>query len=249
MDMLKAHAYAYEKNATYGGACGESPHKHDIKNILDTTGLHNILSLNCPPNETTTDDNEHNHVLYRGSVYETGSAKRLASEEWKKHVQSHLHFEANPNTTIIVVHVRRGDVTPCCYPSWYVPNAYFTAMIHKYSRMAKQQKYPATKVAVQIFSQADSFETFQPFHQYQLHLDSDIGQIRESILNADYFIGSKSEFSKVPAMFTRGEVAAERITKGLFQLQRSNNLLVSAQMVANIKEEREETKLESFLFL
>jgi hypothetical protein len=212
MDMLKAHAFAWERNATYGGACGESLHKHDIQNILDTTGLHNILSFACPPNVTARNDNHlQRHVLYQGSVYETGSAKRLASNSWKKDIQRHLLIDGttkSKNVTAVVVHIRRGDVTPCCYPAWYVPNAYFSAMIEKYSSLAKRQ-FPAKNVQIQIFSQKDSFESWSPFRQYQLHLDSDIGQVWKSILNADYFIGSKSEFSRVPAMFTRGKVVNE----------------------------------------
>jgi hypothetical protein len=238
MDMLKAHAFAWEKNAMYGGACGESLHKHDIQNILDSTSLHKILSFACPPNVTTRNDNHlQRHVLYQGSVYKTDSVKRMASKNWKKDVQRHLHIDdtiKSENVTAVVVHIRQGDVTPCCYPAWYVPNAYFTAMIEKYSRLAKQQ-VPAKNVKVQIFLQKDSFESWSPFRQYQLHLDSDIGQVWKSILNADYIIGSKSQFSRVPAMFTRGKVVNEhndwvpyeRITESVRQLQRHNNLLSS----------------------
>ena len=48
-DMLKAHAYCFALNVTYGGACGNSAHKHDIVDVLKAVGWDEILPLKCPP--------------------------------------------------------------------------------------------------------------------------------------------------------------------------------------------------------
>jgi hypothetical protein len=268
MDMLKAHSWAYERNITYGGACGESRHKKDIQNVLTLSGFDKILPLKCPPTTKIHEDNNNNnnnnnntktfaamvhddgtrHVLYHASIYEKDYKQRLESLDWKYHVQQQLNYNNNddeynnssssnnnnnnndqlrPNQTQtktirLVVHIRRRDVTPCCYPEWYLPNAYFVAMIDKYVQLARQEEeeeeYPsrsAANIQVDIFSQADSFESWTPFLEgynnlnMHLHLDGEVGMVWKAILNADYFIGSKSEFSHVPAMFSRGKVINE----------------------------------------
>jgi hypothetical protein len=219
MDMLKAHSFAFERNVTYGGACGDSQHIEDIRNVLDLAGLDNVLPLKCPPTNTGDNELENDglrHVLYHASLYEKGYQKRMGSHMWKKHIQQQLYFKDDnevqtnngKNTTKIVVHIRRRDVTPCCYPSWYVPNAYFLAMIDK-CKKAIDQLQPKSDVQVDIFSQEDSFESWTPFQRYNLHLGGEVGQVWKAILNAHYFIGSKSEFSRVPAMFTRARVIEE----------------------------------------
>jgi hypothetical protein len=201
--MLKAHSYAFFHNATYGGGCGESSHKEDIGQVLTAVGLHHILPLKCPDDDDN--DNETNALIYLGSAYEQGSGKRLKSPEWLNYVKSQIKYpEKEENTTSIVVHIRRRDVTPCCYPMWYLPNYYFQAMIEKY----RADDDHGEVVHVQIFSQSESFESWEPFNssQYSLHLDGPIGDVWKAILSSDIFIGSKSEFSRVPAMFTRGHV-------------------------------------------
>lgn len=229
MDMLKAHSFAFARNATYGGACGTSRHIEDIRNVLTVSGLGRILQLQCPPekynNTKSTNrpiDNGPRHALYHSSMYEKDHEKRFRSLRWKQHIKSQLYVDDEHQqadtlqltnhqnaTTRIVVHIRRRDVTPCCYPSWYVPNNYFGAMIDKYTEEAQRQHPHSSSVQVDIYSQVDSFESWSPFQRHNLHLDGEVGAVWNAILNADYFIGSKSEFSHVPAMFTRAQVVEE----------------------------------------
>ena len=244
MDMLKAHSFAFERGAVYGGACGNSSHRSDVQSVLRGSGMDRILPIPTPSNCPRT--NNQTHAIYHSSFYEKNSQERMKSTEWKSHVQSHLRWDSDEpgrqtnSTKTIVVHIRRRDVTPCCYPFWYVPNSYFEAMIEKYSTTEEygtadvgnsssstlirnnnnnnnNNNNKAKNVTVHIYSQSDSFESWTPFQMYNMHLDGDVGDVWKAILNADIFIGSKSEFSKVPAMFTRAQVVSEFESWPLFQ--------------------------------
>jgi hypothetical protein len=84
-------------------------------------------------------------------------------------------------------------------------------------------------IRVHIYSQSDSFESWTPFQKYIMHLDEDVGDVWKAILAADIFIGSKSEFSKVPSMFTLAQVVAEFETWPMFRNE-------SAKVFANCTE-------------
>lgn len=223
LDMLKAHSYAFSNNVTYGGACGESTHKEDIEQVLASIGWREILPLRCP----NKDDDMNNTRVYPSSLFERDHERRMASIEWRGFIKNHTDYsyfdELNRyrkdkllTPRSIVVHIRRRDVTPCCYPQWYLPNSYFVSMIHQYVEESKN--YHHRPVDVQIFSQSDSHESWRDFetmmhlqgHNFTLNLDGPIGNVWRAIVSADVFIGSISEFSRVPAMFAKGYVPNPR---------------------------------------
>jgi hypothetical protein len=197
MDMLKAHSYTFYNDATYGGACGDTAHKADLDQVLGTVGLQNVLPLKCPG------ANESNTVVHHGHFFEGGSKARLESPQWINHIKAQLHYPPSSDKFIIAVHIRRRDVTPCCYPRWYMPNLYFQTMIEKYTAGR-----PTNSTRVIIFSQSNSFESLNTFREsgFELDLDGDVGRVWRTIIGSDIVIVSRSEFSRVPSMFTRGHV-------------------------------------------
>lgn len=75
-------------------------------------------------------------------------------------------FSSSSNLFSIVVHIRRQDVTLCCYPDWYLPYSYFSSMIEKYiAKMNNNQNNnnrdggKQNNMTVHIFSQSDSYES------------------------------------------------------------------------------------------
>lgn len=243
-DMLKAHSYAFDNNLTYGGACGDSIHKPDISNVLSSIGWNEILPLACPQNDTL-------HRVYPGSFFEKDCASRMASMQWREFMINHTdysYFDHEPREKngkenqqhdlatkpfSIVVHIRRRDVTPCCYPHWYLPNSYFASMIEKYYLEHNASSRP---IQIQIFSQSESHESWDDLHHkipshinYTLHLDGPVGEVWRAIVSSDVFLGSISEFSRVPAMFARGLVTNPRnISDGRIasETQRENQRLL-----------------------
>ena len=212
-DMLKAHAYAFAHNRIYGGACGDSIHKDDIQEVLKSVGWRDILPLKCP------DESDNHSRIYSSTFFEKKHGRRMGSISWREFIKNHtdysyfvgkesLNRDHVKELFSIVVHIRRRDVTPCCYPNWYLPNSYFSSMIDKYAG----EQEPGRRVEVRIFSQSDSHESWDDFRRmnYTLNLDGPVGEVWRAILSADVFIGSISEFSRVPALFAKGTIPDPR---------------------------------------
>lgn len=84
---------------------------------------------------------------------------------------------------------------------WYLPNQHFLRLIERYN--------PKNDSRVVIYSESDSFESFDVFSErgYELHLDGDdIGVVWRGLLASDVIILSRSSFSLVPAILTKGKV-------------------------------------------
>jgi hypothetical protein len=223
--ILKAHAYAFSKNATYGGACGDSSHKEDIQQVLSSVGWSEILPLQCPGENTAPEGR-----VYPSSFFEKRHGRRMADKAWRAEIMRHTDYsyfdtipEKSPNNKYtnkpifaIVVHIRRRDVTPCCYPGWYLPNSYFISMIDHYVQKRAPSDQP---LEIQLYSQSESYESWDDLvtqldtnygNNYTLHLDGPVGDVWRAILAANVFIGSISEFSRVPALFAKGEIPDPR---------------------------------------
>lgn len=227
--MLKAHAYAFSKNATYGGACGDSPHKKDISQVLSSVGWSEILPLRCPSEPGAPQGR-----VYPSPFFERRHGRRMGQQSWRAEIMRHTdysYFDQIPGRSSIpmknsndskpmfsiAVHIRRRDVTPCCYPGWYLPNSYFSSMIQYY---VQNKAPPDRPLQIQLFSQSQSHESWEDFKSrleqhpstknYTLHLDGPVGNVWRAILAADVFIGSISEFSRVPSLFAKGEIPDPR---------------------------------------
>ena len=110
---------------------------------------------------------------------------------------------ANANTTttttqpspyVIAVHVRRGDVNPCCYENRYLPNSHYISLIQRYvtkfitSSSATSDNTSASKkreIHVKIFSESKSFESLDEFrnvssYYYHSSEEEESGQDKDS---------------------------------------------------------------------
>ena len=81
-----------------------------------------------------------------------------------------------------------------------------------------QRAPPNHPIDIRIFSQSESRESWdnlkalldRRYLKYTLYLDGPVGDVWRAILAADIFIGSISEFSRIPALFARGRVPDPR---------------------------------------
>jgi hypothetical protein len=204
-DMLMCHAYAFARNATYGGACGEvTPYRKEQEYLLSTIGLTSILPFACPTQESLT---SRVSIIVDWTEYLlTKEDTSVWTPEWLKNIRQHIRYYypppssqnmTNPQFTI-AVHIRRGDVNPCCWPRRYLPNSHYLRLIEKYVNAANAHN---ANPRVVIFSESESFESLDVFANmgYELILDGDVGDVWKTIMVADVIILSKSSFSYVPA--------------------------------------------------
>ena len=195
-DMLMCHAYAYQNNYVYGGACWRDTrlrHKSANKKLINDMGLSNVLKFRCP---------DANVTLLNSSVYRNGDTA-IFTEAYVEFIRSLIKYPSRkPQRRRISVHIRRGDVTPCnsIVEKRYLPNQHFLRLINRYN--------PQNDSDVVVYSQSKSFETFDEFHShgYQVVLDGSVSEVWKNFLISDVSIMSRSSFSFVPAMLTRGTV-------------------------------------------
>jgi hypothetical protein len=193
-DMLACHAYAYHHNATYGGACGNSPFVKDHQVLIDTLGLTDILPFACPPKD------DPRHVLVNIADYLLKPDTSLWTPDWQRIVRHHVakaipNPNSNENKCRIAVHIRRGDVNPCCAQNRYTPNSLYLELLKEYYNHND-------KCQVEIYSQSKSFEPFDEFSSegYSFQLDGDPMEAIKALLTANVAILSKSSFSLVAAV-------------------------------------------------
>jgi hypothetical protein len=218
-EMLLAHAHAFATNTTYGGACVDaidwdpltkkhgSSFRHKVEerlvqrqNLIDILGLHDELPLACP----TEEELQSGHVkLYkkRGPIKGT-----LFPAAWFPFLQARAKFNYVTRTQEdplrFVVHMRRGDFTPCHVSDRYLPNTYYLEALEYYVPRYCNGTRPCN---ITIFSERDSYEPFNVFEDknYTIDFDSNPPEIWQSIVNADVFIMSMSAFSFIPACLNR----------------------------------------------
>jgi hypothetical protein len=185
-DMLLADAYAFAHGKTYGGACGEEHKQYqaETENLILTLGLHDRIKFQCP------DDSEKVSVVDRRVYFAENS--RLWSRNYLATLFDIIHY---PKTKYeVVVHVRRGDVSPCGkYANRYLPNSHYLNIL--------DTDIPKN-LSVAIFSESYAYETFDEFEErgFAVLLDTDLAEVWKAMMSAKYIILSKSSFSFVPAM-------------------------------------------------
>lgn len=235
-DMLLAHAYAYDQGGVYGGACLHYlpfyP-RRDCVRLLRDLQWDAALAFRCPSSSSLSwlslfsraqDDDA---VFVPQKTYRDLDAT-LFTPEWrasfleqiqaatttrrKKRYNSITSAARDEHDTesvfSIAVHIRRGDVNPCHYPTRYLPNNHYLRLIQRYT--------PAnhSNVQVTIFSEGKSYEPFSSFSDqndlsssnnssstyFTLALDSSLAAVWKALETADVAILSKSSFSYVPAV-------------------------------------------------
>ena len=187
-DMLLAHAFAFANNMNYAGACaqGDLPHQKTTEQLIEAVGLQDVLTYSCPE---SADDG---FILERQAYVAKNT--RIFTESYLQRLRSQVHYPSQKNHSV-VVHVRRGDVTPCSYyANRYLPNSHYIEILNE---------YVPPDLPVSIFSESNAFESFDDFGNYSVYLDTDLAEAWKAMLIADYIVLSKSSFSMVPAILNR----------------------------------------------
>ena len=220
LDMLRAHAYAFSQNQTYGGACvccakkGRAKQQMpNVQALLQELGLKEVLPYRCPLNITTQVSSAHRaKTVNTSESYFNPRWKQYLLGQWnhpmliKQRRQSSTSINTttitpnrNKTTKIVAVHIRRGDVNPCRYPDRYRPNSHYLRLIDEYITAATS---PSDHHQVYIFSESQSFESFIEFQErnFTLKLDTPLPDALQTMMVADYLITSRSSFSYVPAI-------------------------------------------------
>mmetsp|Transcript_6464 Transcript_6464/g.8396 ORF Transcript_6464/g.8396 Transcript_6464/m.8396 type:complete len:332 (+) Transcript_6464:71-1066(+) len=233
-DMLMAHAFAFSESVSYGGACHEGVNSslgNNLPRLLESLGLAEILPFACPLGGNGMIVDFHNYYTKDTSIF---------TNEWLDLIRSRVKYIATHkkpgNTEDVAVHIRRGDVDPCQYPTRYLPNSYYLKVLDRL------QNGKSTRYNITIYSGKESFEGWRDFESrgYGKEFSDDIELVWSSMLNADILVMSKSSFSLVPAVLSRGTVIYTPFWhKPLAQWQVVEKGIVSsiAQEVENLRQQ------------
>jgi len=201
-EMLMAHAYIFEKKATYGGCCGDESVKMSVhEDLLDSLGLNGPLRFSCP-RDFVQDSTVRRSVIPRDRYMAEDT--RIWTPVYVDYLRSLVTYpEKRHKGYTIVVHMLRGNTTPCKEQSRgfysYLPNLHYLKLIDKYMQPGAQ---------VIIYTSAKSFEDLNEFRNlgYEVNTGTSLKDTWKDYVTADVFIMSRSDFSMVPAMVAKGIV-------------------------------------------
>lgn len=192
----------------------------DVTAVLHALGLQTLLHVACPPAPSSATFSYSAPPVVDRSFY-TKQGLQVCTPEWQRFVHSTRAREMGhrerqrqrtdhsdkwaPGATNAhrppraVVHIRRGDVTPCApnpdVANRYLPNSY-------YLRVVREHVPPNHSIVV--YSESKSFEPWNNFRtiapDWEFRLDSDPIAVWIDMIEADVLILSKSSFSLVPAL-------------------------------------------------
>lgn len=130
--------------------------------------------------------------------YDRGTARSLSSD-----------FE--PQRVDVAIHIRRGDVVSHQQWNRFTPNAHYLETIRRMREVLGDRPH-----RFHVFSQSHPRpslldEDFQPFVDLGccMHLDADVFETMHHLVTADVLVTSKSSFSYLPAVLSRGIVLYE----------------------------------------
>ena len=215
-DMLAAHAFAFIRNATYGGACPQKKHPFLKRHIdlLRGIGLDEVLPINCPPHMTdVTDMPENTTVIINGTEHSLVSAEAYERKEggvwhekfppeWLKFIRNRTDYTYSgvPTGTkrpSVVIHARRGDVHPCTRLSKRFSDVYRYLPNSHYRRILERHVLPSfhndtTNMTISIYSEKKSFEPWDDIQSWKmnvkLRLDQDLIETWRAMIGADVLI-------------------------------------------------------------
>ena len=225
-DMLLGHSYAFANNMIFGGACIDAVNwdivrKQKLDNVQDlvlqerlplrkklteTLGLQDELPFDCP----TDEDIKSGRATYLAHFTVRKPGFTAAWMEYLKSKTTFQYAMKDPTEPLqVVVHVRRGDVTPCSLAKTrYLPNIYYLQALDLFlPQFCPSGDRPCQ---ITIYTERESYESHQPFidRNYTLDYDSSIPDIWTAMVNADVLLMGMSSFSFVPAFLNRNTVIA-----------------------------------------
>lgn len=224
IDMLSAHAFAWTLGRQYGGMCGPIYDvADDHRRMIQILGLEDHLPYPSEPVSCESLQGSPTSMQLHLETYMDWKNSGIFTTEWLDFMQQHRKLPARGLSSRpksldqykrydrILVHIRRGDVTPCSSEYVrYTPNAHYFHLINNYARDNNDTFYNVT-----IYSEAESFESWQDFNFSQqsnvecnLALDGDMADVWRDMLGYNdepsthlILVLSFSTFSFVPAMF------------------------------------------------
>ena len=111
----------------------------------------------------------------------------------------------------VAIHIRRGDIVADQLWRRFTPNAYYSSVIRQLKTLLEDQPF-----RVHIFSETKPKpslldEDFSPFEDLGccMHLDEDVFETVHHLVTADVLVTSRSSFSYVPGVLSRGVVLYE----------------------------------------
>lgn len=199
-DQLFAHAFAFAHKVDYAGACFtvKGLPKKDTRTLLSQLQWDSYLKFGCPRGEAVFSDPEaeSSPLVLNADVYRHNLNESYFTKAWRDEIQRLLPKEKMTSSKMfeIAVHVRRGDVSPCRYKRRYLPNKHYLELIERH--LPKNRDTHVT-----IFSESDSFESFDDFRSrgFDVQLDTELAGVWKALASADVTILSRSYFSFVPA--------------------------------------------------
>eukprot|EP00977_Amphora_coffeiformis_P012571 scaffold3134_cov182-Amphora_coffeaeformis.AAC.8 len=205
-EMLLMHSYTFQTGKVFAGACispeqwkkDEKKYKLRIE-LVAAMGLENELLFACPSDEDLRAGHAQflTRKQFRGHGFPT---------DWFHYLQSKSNFayaDKNPTEPLqVVVHLRRGDFTPCHVADRYLPNVYYLEALDHY---LPEYCNNGPGCNVTIYTERKSYEPVDPFieRNYTVDFDSALDEIWAAFINADVMIMSMSSFSFVPLTLNR----------------------------------------------
>ncbi|WP_143593741.1 hypothetical protein [Synechococcus sp. 1G10] len=97
----------------------------------------------------------------------------------------------------VVIHMRRGDITPDLHPDRFIPNHVYEAIIRSLISTL------GSSIKITVHSQSKSAEPFSSLEALGVHLklDASMHDAWTDMITADVLVLSKSSFSYVPALY------------------------------------------------
>jgi hypothetical protein len=224
--MIRFFGYSYINRGTYMGACGSTTYMDNHKTLMKAIGLDEILPFACPPGrlpklfgrdqhddidmKDVDIDNPNDAKLHFMFLWESRHAtlvQEAIRNQWTEldphiaYLKRHVLRLPPSDVPLISVHIRRGDISPCCGRFRYLPNVYYDYLIEKHLK-----ELPNARVVV--FSEEKTFEPLDIFVEkgYELEAGGDLGNCWKTMISSDVLIVSTSGFSRVPQILMRGKV-------------------------------------------
>lgn len=213
-DMLKAHAFLFQRGDELGGSCGHNHWHAEVEGLLRTVGLQQVLRYNCPSGMDEFTKQEKKHFISRSKYRH--DEDHTFTPEWMEYMKQVVpHPKANQSFTTndkkvltVAMHIRRGDVSLCTGNAKrrYLPNSHYLRLM---DRLVEQ--HPNLTINVTIYSESPlhystrkgtQYEDWSVFvdRNYTLNLDGNIQQVWRDFIDADILITSMSGFSLTPAL-------------------------------------------------
>lgn len=191
-NQLMAHAYAFSKNQSFGGACLLQPIQHEAvtRQLVQSLGLNSLVKYSCPPlhghnnNNNNNNNNDRHYKILPDQVFRQMDT-RIFSPQWFQYIRNEIlphtilsqrqqqqrnNNKTNRHELSVVIHIRRGLVEPCDTQR-YLPNAHYQRVLRKYvlespsynnKHNNKLGGEKDKKIIVKIHSQRRSYEPWDP---------------------------------------------------------------------------------------